>query len=1053
MNTELDRQIVEIYFGAIEPERWSLAPAHAALGLNVGAKIPSDVVITALRHRLAMLDAHPMGATAQGEHARRVLNAAASAVLRAGSDVPPRLPTIGETPAPARAVPVAPASAPRNAAAPPSSAAQPVTPATASPRSVEAVRSAAVSAPAGGSAALTPMAQGGSPAGAAASGPNFAPPPVIAGVPPHLLQVIVSDLRMALGRHGGVTPDLIAELSVIVASKGVPQADVPLAVTSILGALGGGTAPTQAMPSRRPLASRAHAPSTAPRSNGETAIADNTSTDRASDVDEDASSASAAAHEPQPSKVLLVLAILAIAFAGIGVGLILVLSKTPGTSGVGVAGASDAVDVTAAPVVPDSPAGKPSTFRPPPELKLTPLKPGERLDGGEIARRLAAASQRLTDTPGDAIAAIEIAVGNAKGGWDRMSASERTAVGEAIVDVVFNSAGSPQVFDSILALLASPVSLVDMNGPHVSAEQVRPLAFSAGVFWRLARERELPAEAHAKVEAALRVMFGAERPAGAPGFNAGVVAAMRLMPVRMVVGKSQPPLTAGNARLAISTWKQALQAFSTGAGDAGSVPATSSAAEPLFADALDRLLLQGGDPAVSRPAYEAIVMLAQAMRWEAGDVSRARLGAWLNDPHVSTQQLHLITATIVNAVKVDGLDSSFILAANASPEQRSAVREAFAQAWGISQSASTGNAAELLMQAAAIALAAPQAESGDELSYAILAAQLNQAIALRTQGKADEARQMLQSIQQPSPVTLSDNSGLIGLITHDAGGEDSWASKFLTGDKALAVRLQRVKEMDDRAPSTTQLDADVLAEIAFSGSPPELSLAALRVLPKFASNPMITHAMLKALPKAPRKEAIARVIEQMTYRPVAPVTTDRWMADARRALIERLLEQVAAKTWAGRVDQGAVQLADAYQVMAGSATQPTPAPELAASILHSNAEQVYALLRAQAGALVPSSRVALTIDSIDRRREARRLVASGPIQSFAAEQISIFELLVFITAAERPDNADAAAALFSTVILERDKAEDILKQIRIVEQACARLSLARAGLSMSQLPQ
>lgn len=1025
MNADLDRQVITMFFGGGLAQNWAPERAELLLGLREGARISSDIVVAALRDRLAIVQVHPLAATPQGEHMRRMLNAAASALLRAGSAAPPRLPTVNmekggvaiPKPGPVvsrhtgelRSVVATskPQAEPISEPGPRTEAAQMKSPEK--PRTVEAKE--------------VESANSGAMKSGVATDPVF--------------EQLVRRARGVLAAHGGPSEAAIQELLPIVMSAGMAPSRMPELLIAAMGQGGGATAASSISQRAEPRERLGQPGVAMPMERASDQSSTRAERDGAPQAD-----LTTPTMDPDPTKRLLLggaaVAMGAVILVLVGAAVVMLLSRPAVTPAGQVAGGG--ASGTTPPSQPTTPN---TTSRPAPDLNMSKPLEGIVLDASELKARLDAAAAHLSDKPAEAVEAARIALASAAGTWDRLSSGDRTGVGESIVDLIYKAAADEGRLSALLAILSTNPSSSSAGVDGIGAEDVRPFAFYAGVLWRLARERELPASALTQIDSSIRSVFANDRPAGVPGINSGIAAAMRLLPARIARGRASASATASDVRTGLLAWRGAVQSM-TKLGD----EADRVTAETIAVDALERVLNDAGDPAASRSAYEAIMIVAGTIQWEAGSVARPRLVLWLGDPRYSNAQLNLITGTIVRISKVEGLDDTAILAGNASPDQRAAVRDAYLEAWKLSAGLRAVGSSQAWSDAARIVLSLPTDESGDQVSFAVLAAQFNSAAALRVEGKGDDAAAVLSSLQTPGPLTL----GLAGtdpsvkqLLSRE-GGENSWASRYLNGDKSLAVRLQRIHEIENLAPAITQLDADVLAELAFSGSPPEVSAAALAACVKFAPSATMTHALLKALPKAPRREAIGRAIDQVTLRTIPPVYSDKWLPSIRRALVERLLEQMAAQSVAGRVDQACVKLAECYATMATGTTPPTPDVEKAAAALQVAAEQLYGKLRSQAGAMVPNQQVGLTIDVIDRRREARRMVALGPIQFFAADQVAIFEMTSYIAASEKPESVTRLVGLMASVSKERQGASSILEQLRVVEQGVARVWAERLGV-------
>lgn len=1042
MSSDLDRVVIQMFLGEAVAAAWSPERPELLLGLREGAVLADSAVLGALQQRQAEITMHPLATSPQGEHFKRLLSAAASKMMLRSSNVPQRLPTVGAGGASAAKVERVDPSTLYDAGREESSK-----PPTRDARAGQPLRANQASQPSQPNQPNQPVqpvrttvqtnaAPVARVSTAATSG---------AGAPPMMLSpgqaVFVREARLMLLQGGGLNPTTMGQITALAGSRGIEPQNVPVLLQLALGgqAPGGGAG----------LPVVAAVPAMGNGGVGGAAV-EGTQGDSQVDADE------RRATQGDPTvKVLLGLlggGVVLLVFLASLIWLLVNVTTGSGTGGGGggtaTAGAGSGGSVTAPNAVAGGGASEEAStggagsapVRALPELTLTPPSVDQPIDGSDLIKRLTAAAARMNDKPIEAVKAFKLALSGSTGvisSWDKLAGSQRVALGEAIVDVVYRASGDAARLEEVLGAIMPAGSISKDAGP-LEADQVRPVAFASGVLWRLSRERELPPEAVKAVNAKLGAIWGSARPAGAPGFANGAASALSMMPMRIIAPGFEPKPQTMAVRSAVLNWVQVVRnVFSEEPGKA----------EGFIAEVLDTLMRQAPEPEDHRPSFDAITLIAGSMKWENGDQSRSRLVAWLADPAVSNTKLNLVTGALVQMIKLDGLDATLVLSTGATPDQRASLREGYIAAWNLSQSVGAGTNVQAWTDAARIVLGGSDGKDSNDLAYAVLAAQFNQAAVYRTVGKTDLASLTLQSLQTPGPIKLgaSDSPEVSALVTRD-GGEDTWASRFLTGDRTLPVRLTRIKEIEDRVGGITQLDADVLAETAFSGSPPELSNAALKALTKLSASPLITHAMLKAFPKAPRREAIGRAVEQSTYRTIPPVYSDRWSYAIRKALVERLLEQIAGVTWASRVDDAAVRLAEAYASIAQGQGVAAPTQEQASELLLRSAQQYVAALRAHAGTLLASQRLGLSLDQIERRGESRRLVAFGPIQRFAAEQTVVMELLAFIVASERPELADKAAEEVRRVTEARQASRDVFEQIRVVEQSMVRLWLMRFGI-------
>jgi len=99
----------------------------------------------------------------------------------------------------------------------------------------------------------------------------------------------------------------------------------------------------------------------------------------------------------------------------------------------------------------------------------------------------------------------------------------------------------------------------------------------------------------------------------------------------------------------------------------------------------------------------------------------------------------------------------------------------------------------------------------------------------------------------------------------------------------------------------------------------------------------------------------------------------------------------------------------------------------------------------EAEALIATGREPLGLATIAARRAGRSSAARGGVQTFAAEQATICELLGFVTVNEQPGRADHVRAVQQDLDAARRAASHVFEQIEAAERARLRLWLVRSG--------
>ncbi len=196
----------------------------------------------------------------------------------------------------------------------------------------------------------------------------------------------------------------------------------------------------------------------------------------------------------------------------------------------------------------------------------------------------------------------------------------------------------------------------------------------------------------------------------------------------------------------------------------------------------------------------------------------------------------------------------------------------------------------------------------------------------------------------------------------------------------------------------------------------------------------MTEAMLEVLPRAPRIDSISELISKVAGQGLPPVTDPGWALAARRALVERLIEQLASggAGVSANMDRLARELAHSYepgeqQPSSGEEPQPitTAGPEALWRSLHAEAE------RAHPPISNPHSRSSRSTTAAP----GRRALAAGPVQAWAAEQVSVAELLAYVTVGERSTRARTVAQIMDDMSIRRRESKHIFEQLHASERA------------------
>jgi hypothetical protein len=305
----------------------------------------------------------------------------------------------------------------------------------------------------------------------------------------------------------------------------------------------------------------------------------------------------------------------------------------------------------------------------------------------------------------------------------------------------------------------------------------------------------------------------------------------------------------------------------------------------------------------------------------------------------------------------------------------------------------------------------------------------------------------------PSPPSRSRGGGRTARrIGQPIGPDGRWMAAYGEA-RDVESRLQLLRSLRNTAGTDLgPVDAEMLVREAYRGTPQEVrELAQDMIVELFDSGPSVAMELLDQLPDASANEMLSDLIGRVTQRLLPPARAGSWEIEAMLALVEHALSLRRSADLG--LDETVAELTESYRqrarVAGGQGPGPSPpsAPQDAAALL----TEAWA---GRAEALVVASPVPDDLAGLDRRRATRMRLVDGPIQHFVAWQVTVLDLLAYVTAAEQPARAAAAAALLADGAADRAGADDVLIQAILTELAMAemwRLRMRPTGPSEARL--
>lgn len=688
--------------------------------------------------------------------------------------------------------------------------------------------------------------------------------------------------------------------------------------------------------------------------------------------------------------------------------------------------------VSSASPVPDAQGEPPA--RP---AEAPPPKADRPLDNGPaITHVLEVATEGLgLDTEG-AAADFDRAVAALSVRWVDISLSDRLAAQDQIVGYLYRVSGqsslTARAFDAI-ERGAAGINRADRSAAAPGPSEITSGVWSMGTLVRLRREQNLPSAAIRRID---RAMLRGPEGLGpnAMTFRAGAVSALRSLADRLAVSGAALPAAGRSASWA--AWIGSARAATAGDG---------VLLDSVLIAATEAVLRASGEPGT-----DAVGLLTEAMSWRAGGAARAWLMRAFADRSLGSDDVHALTLAVATRSRADGVDPSMVLPRGAVDSERRALGERYRAAWGLDASADQDKSIAVFIGAASDDLReTPRADGRDEvdvLASVVRTARLNAAAALLWRADTAAATDMLGKLDPPTD-PLGSGDGAAGVSDLFSAKMGTWAESYLDAGSQIPRRLSLIGTLATRGGPLEPMEAEVVVAEALRGSPQRVRDAAAAVVESAAGQPAVINAVLESLPLMPRTDRNARIIEIVSGVSLPDVDASGYPIAARRAMVERLLEVIAGHGIYAHLDALAGLLGEAYSVRlrggtagAGSASIPTAAVPAAHS-----ARVLADRWTADAAARAPAGLAGLGVEEIERRRTARRSMASGLVQEFHAEQLALFELMAQVVASEQPDRIAEIRSLVESVSRRRAAARDVLIQIEVVERAMLSLWRHRFG--------
>lgn len=849
-----------------------------------------------------------------------------------------------------------------------------------------------------------------------------------------------------IAMHGGINEQSIRRLMLLTADSSISAEGLAAEIQAKLVAWSHRSKGSRGVRPARPPQSRPAGGATVRATTSEHAVA-------ATDLDEYEHKRNNDDDEVDPGvrtlKIIIVSSLAVIcATAVIIVGVLLILNKPKG-------GAWTPQDTTPAQAAQGSPPRQGELF---PSAKEPPPRPSEKTpdpappqnDPVALVRALASCAADVATKKDEAREAFATAAGSLATRWHLLAPDQLGAAQDSIIEFLYRSP-DPATAD---AALDAVLRARDDGG--WTEDRVRGELWRAGLLSRLAREKDLPAGVRAGIDA----QGGRSIRTDEPGtFARGALTRLSSLPLEMVSPPkgltAVPPPSPAQAKQIQAAWKAWSDAAKLiSAGD-------EAALDGVLLTGLETILIDGPEPPQDYGLEEVIKEQVLALSWRKDSAARRWLVASFSSTELTNADLAIVTRTLAGRSGAEGVDAKMTLLPGADDKERMALRDAYASAWGMSDPARRDEMLDAWRQQVQIADQPLSINSREDenhvgaLGSAVTKARLNLAATMIWAGLIEEPAALIKD-----PASLS--TALVGQALTatrpqriDEGGTDgSWAVQYLAVDQRVPERLKFLAELSKANRPLGLVDAEVVVSEAMRGAPESVRSAARDVLDHWADTPPVLYALLQEAYRIPKTRSNGLMVASITLGKVPSLRDPQWHSAVRRALVEKLLQSIAARGPEKAIDLLSEELAGtcAHRAKPADAALGTTDSSAAARIKHDRADPIGDLLaqwRRTAEPLLATGKEPLTLGDIDRHLSSRLSLSQGPVQEFAARHLAVVETMAYVVSIEQPSHAREVVEIMAALAADRRKAEHVLDQIDSAETAMMRLWKVRLGGGVS----
>ncbi|HED54511.1 MAG TPA: hypothetical protein ENJ00_09985 [Phycisphaerales bacterium] len=797
--------------------------------------------------------------------------------------------------------------------------------------------------------------------------PNSKPSPILAAVG------LSHDVLMVVAANGGWNQRAMRRLAQIAHARGIPSAEIPTAVISVLGGFTPNVATEPAIGGQE---SRPR-----PRSGSLTPTIPNVSSRKRS----------------SGSLVPIILSILTIStFILIWVRL---TEPKPKQQALPAPSAVNDAEQPIQPLITDEQAASP----PKDETHYSSVEAAQQIVD------LASLRQPLSD---DEMKAFQLAHSALAEGWIELGSDQVSAVHNAIVELLYAHAMTPERAQRFVASIAKAYR---PNGTDRAA--LASTVWAVGTLTRLSQERNLPTAIDSAIVGRLAGVLGDGVRSAAKSFREGAIAASQIE-AEMLADSDQPA----------KVWMDWLRVLGAAVG------ADPERREQEILRALETVLITGKEPTASRAAYKTIETLARELTLEPKSRTADVVIGWFADDRISAADLTAVMRPLVQGSLTEGIDQSLIPANSATEPQRMAIRQRLQTVLqGKGDQQDWPGTQWLKLTESELAKPVPTSAAG-HVARVVSMSRLSSAAHAILWGDDQAAEFIVANLHDDTNRLLAVKVTPVSALGGD--GSLDWATRYLNARQNIPIREALLGELTRGNHTLGPVAAELVIKEAFLGTPATIRRQAQDVARLHRSSPAIVNAMLEYLPRAPHVQSVSDLIETIARTRLPATDNPAWAYRVRKATVERLLELITGVGQGEIVDQLVALLAQSYDARltgsTGTSTGDSQTLELAA-------EGLYQSWHDRADEQIADIRLRSELESLDHRLIGRLTLARGTLERFAAYQVSAVEAAGLLIRAEQPAQSGQVEAVIENLTERRRSADNVLEQLVASEETMVRL--------------